>query len=158
MEDITLAIMEAWEKIGITGNVQVHNVMAVYGDIVQRKTNGVCFGWSADNQGPPYGTLYATGGVYYGGTTIFPMYQNTELDALIEAREAASTIEDKDDYLEQITQFLYDEYAVVPLVSLDRLWLTGDSVDGFHPVSFCNPGLEYVTHSPALGTFRLFEP
>ena len=156
MPDVTLAVAGFWEAIGLNPTISTHNITAVYGDIFQRKTTGICFGMSVWNRGAPYGRNYPVWA--HSKSTKLPLYENTQTDAMIEGFLTSSKAEEKDDYAEQITLYHYDEFAYVPLVATDVTWAKGDKVGNWEPATSLYLNLEYMTHAEPLGTFRLFDP
>jgi peptide/nickel transport system substrate-binding protein len=156
ISDVLQAVAGYWQAIGINAEISPLNVMAVYGDIVQRKVSGVAIGNSQETMLKPNAKAFSVWG--YSKSSIFPLYESESFDVMVEGYLAANTIEERDSFTEQMVQYLYDEYAFVPLVAADDLWAQGDIVGNWTPVVASYLDLEYVTHAEPLGTFRLFEP
>lgn len=154
--DAMMAIAGYWEDIGIDLEIESMNVMAVYGDIVYRKTTGAVgpFHLEASNE-PLYMKSFDT--LIYSGGAAFPMYESAECDVLVEKYLEAQNPQEQEAATAQVTQYLYDEFAFVPLFLIDSPWAKGDKVANWAPAGMNYLELEYTTHAEPLGTFRLFE-
>ncbi|MBM3133352.1 MAG: hypothetical protein FJZ95_10045 [Chloroflexi bacterium] len=153
---LSTAVAGYWEEIGINVKIETYNVMAKYGDILSRKTAGVVFAYTGQKEGPPWGRAYSL--LTYSKATRFPLYESTELDALVDGYLEAFTPEERDSFAEEITRNLHGEYAFAPIAAVDMVWATSDTVANYAPQSAAIRYYEYLTHGKALGTFRLFEP
>jgi ABC-type transport system substrate-binding protein len=70
-------------------------------------------------------------------------------------------MEQRDRLARQMTQLIYDEYAMVPLVEADKLFVKNDDTVGEWVTikwQWMVLNYEYITQPTPLGTFRLFEP
>jgi peptide/nickel transport system substrate-binding protein len=143
--DMIFAVQGYWEEIGIDAKITPSNVMAVYGDIVYRKTTGVCLNYNQNRTKAPYGQ--APSSWAYSEADIFPMYESAEFDLLVEEYEAAFTLEEKDSVAEKRVQYLYDHYCFVPLVGVDKVWAAGESVGEWQPREWNYLDLEYLTRA-----------
>ncbi|MBT4510585.1 MAG: ABC transporter substrate-binding protein [Chloroflexi bacterium] len=154
--DAMLAIAGYWEDIGIDLEIESMNVMAVYGDILYRKTTGTIgpFHLEASNE-PLYMKGFDT--LIYSEGIAFPMYESAECDVLVEKYLEAQNPQELEAATAQMAQYLYDEFAFVPLFLIDSPWAKGDRVANWAPAGLNYLELEYATHAEPLGTFRLFE-
>jgi|SaaInl8_200m_RNA_FD_contig_121_75030_length_4038_multi_3_in_0_out_0_3 peptide/nickel transport system substrate-binding protein len=155
LTDLLFAVQGYWQDVGINASINPYNVMAVYGDIVRRNTSGKVMSFIQSQSYAPYGQ----GPTIWGNSEMatFPMYESEEFDALIEEYFGAFTREERDAAGEKMVNHLYNEYAVVPLVEMDAIWAKGDRVGEWTPTNWNYIDLEYITHSPPIGTFRLFD-
>lgn len=156
MTDLLLAVVGYWDAIGLHAKIESMNVMAVYGDIVQRKTAGVAVGWPQVKMEKPNVKAYTVWA--YSQNARFPIYESEEFDELVEGYLGANTPQERDMFAEQMVRYFYDEYIMVPVVALDGLWAKSNRVQNWEPRTSNYFDLEYVTHADPLGTFRLFEP
>ena len=156
MTDLLLAVVGYWDAIGLHAKIESMNVMAVYGDIVQRKTAGVAAGWPQVKMKKPNAKAYTVWA--YSQNSRFPVYESEEFDELVEGYLGANTPQERDMFAEQMVRYFYDEYIMVPVVALDGLWAKSNRVQNWEPRTSNYFDLEYVTHADPLGTFRLFEP
>jgi len=153
--DILMSVAGYWEEIGLDPEIATFNVMAVYGDIVYRKTTGVCLPMMTLRLGQPY--IAALDTLVYSKSSMFPLYESAEVDAMVERYLSANNPAQRSDFVTQLADYLYQEYAFVPLVTIDKIWVTNDKIVNWAPVSLNYLELEYATHSEPLGTFRLFD-
>jgi len=155
--DAMIVVAAYWEEnLGIDLEIESMNIMAVYGDIVNRKTNGVVAPFMLEASNEPHYVRGHDTMTYSKGST-FPMYESAECDAMVEEYLAASNPQEQETLTARIAQYLYDEYAFVPLLLMDSLWAKGDRVANWEPAAMNYLELEYATHAEPLGTFRLFE-
>ena len=144
MSELMLLVASYWETLGLDLEITPYNVLAVYGNILTRDTSGVVIGFTWPSRGAPFSGYHRS--VSYSQHNTFPMYESEESDRLVEGWLAASTMEERDSYEEQITQYVYDEYAYVPVVAVDAVWAIGDAVGDWDPLNVFTYYLEYATH------------
>jgi len=154
--EVMMAVSGYWREIGIDLDISTHNIIAVYGDILSRKTTGVCAPLVTDTIVKPYYDISTAW--CYSKAAVFPLYESTNSDAILDVFLAADTAEEKEAHLAELAQYWYDEYAFVPLLVTDKTYVTRDTVANWKPTAVPYLGLEYATHPEPLGTFRLFEP
>jgi len=157
---LTLAVAGYWSAVGVTAHITEYGVMSVYGDIMMRKMGGIAIIQPQPGNLPPILSSYASYAHSGGGNFMWPWVEYAELDALFDAAYAAANVTARDAAVDQIGQWIYDEYAVIPLVAGDTLLAAGPGVamESFIPFSVQAYNLEYLTHAVPLGTYRLFEP
>ena len=159
--DVTMAVAGYWSAVGVTAHVTQYGVMSVYGDIMGRKMGGIAI---VQPQGGGIGQVpflsgYATS-MYSEGNFQWPWVEYAELDALFKAAYEATGATERDAAVDAVYQWIYDEYAIIPVVAGDSVLASGDTVavESFKPFCAFSYNLEYVTHAVPLGTYRLFEP
>ncbi|MFC1999497.1 ABC transporter substrate-binding protein [Chloroflexota bacterium] len=157
---VNLAIASYWQAIGLNPSITPYQILGVYGKVAQRNTAGSVFLYSFANYKEPWGSSIMR--AVYSKITVWPVYETTECDTIIDSQQAAETVEARDAAIAQLVQHLYDEYAFIPVVAADMLWAKGPNVGNWEPpllAHLANPlNLEYITHPEPLGTFRLWEP
>jgi ABC-type transport system substrate-binding protein len=117
--------------------------VAVYGDIMTRNTTGKMMGQSNQTYGGPSGMTYNS---TMGTGSFFPLYESTGMQALLDDwLEETATSQERRDLEEDMGQFLYDEYAMVPLVKVDSTYATGDRVATWSPWNTTCLDIEYAT-------------
>lgn len=154
--DTLLAVAGYLANVDIDMEITSCNIMAVYGDIIQRKTNGVAAPFLIEARNQPLYTKAWDTLIYSKGAT-FPMYESEECDRLVEEFMAVKSPDEQRIATGRIAQYLYDEYAFMPLLIIDSPWARGDRVANWSPAGINYLELEYATHAEPLGTFRLFE-
>ena len=157
--EVIQAVAGYWEAIGLDTKITPLHMIAAFGNIMVRKTTGIVGGWTVSAMFEPWGQQFER--LSYSKQSFVPIYESYELDELIEKHLAAPGVEEKDRLARQMTQFIYDEYVDVPLVTSDKLFVKNDDTVGdWVTIKWQRNVLnyEYITHPTPLGTFRLFEP
>jgi peptide/nickel transport system substrate-binding protein len=143
LKNLLLPVAGYWQDIGVNVNISTHNIVAVYGDIMTRNTTGKMMGQANQTYGGPSGMTYNS---TMGMGSFFPLYESTGMQALLDAwLEETATSQERRDLEEQMGQFLYDEYAMVPLVKVDSTYAMGDKVATWSPWNTTCLDIEYAT-------------
>jgi peptide/nickel transport system substrate-binding protein len=149
--DLLQAVAGYWESAGIHTKITTRDLTSVYGDIMQRKVNSI-FCFFGRNYGAPYGVTYQQ--CTSSKESTFPIYESADLDKLVSSMVAANTEDEYNQALIQTVKNVSDQSAMVPIVASDALLATSTKIT-VKPASIMYFNLEYATHNPALGTFRL---
>ena len=159
MPEVIQAVAGYWDAIGLDTKITPMHIIAVYGNLIQRKLSGIAGVTSASTPFEPWGQEIARN--YYSKESRWPVYESYELDELVENYLAAPSAEEKVRVARQMTQLMYDEYVDVPLMARNTVYAKNDdkvgewiTIKGNHRVL----NYEYIRHPTPLGTFRLFEP
>lgn len=154
MYEVSMAAAGYWQELGIDLDIQQPNIMAVYGDILERKLKTVVMNYQA----PIDATGGARGHLIYGNTEVprFPMYAHPGFQDMIDAVYGAKSFEERLVAEQTIIDFIYDEYVMVPLVAVDQTYIKGDRVGHWDPIHLQYLDLEYITHADPLNTGKAF--
>ena len=157
--EVAQAVAGYWDAIGLDTKIETVLPTAFYLPVLARAAAGLVGTVTAASRFEPWGQDFDR--VFNSFTLIMPIYESYELDELVEQRQAATNVEEMDRLARQMSQLVYDEYAVAPLVIADKLFVkntetVGDWVTIEEQTRLLN--WEYITHPTPLGTFRLFEP
>jgi|GEM_PF-2297434 hypothetical protein len=93
----------------------------------------------------------------YSKSDSFPLYESAASDAILDDYFIDETVEEKETYAAQIANYYYDQYVFIPLLAVDKTYVTHDTVANWNPSSASYLALEYATHPEPLNAFRLFE-
>ena len=159
MPEVIQAVAGYWDAIGLDTKITPKHIIAVYGNMIVRKTTGKVGGFTEGCPFEPWGQQFER--MLYSKRSQVPRYESYELDKLVEKTLEAQSVEERDRLAQQMTQFIYDEYVDVPLVAGDKLFVKNDDTVGEWVTIEWQPfvlNYEYITHPMPLGTFRLFEP
>jgi peptide/nickel transport system substrate-binding protein len=158
MPEVIQAVAGYWEAIGLDTKITPMHIIAAYGNWIVRRTTGKVSGWTFVTPFEPWDNFAKN---FYSKWSVVPYYESYECDELFEQVLAGPSMEERDRLARQMTQLLHDEYAMVPLVETDKLYVKNDDKVGDWPTmkwQWMVLNYEYVTHPAPLGTFRLFEP
>lgn len=156
MSEVVLALAGYWEAIGLNPKVLSYSLMEKFAQFMSREVVGAVSGESRVTSYQPW---YSKLTVNFVSDATTCYYYDSRIEDLADQIAASTSLEEKNALGKQIAQILYDEHGFIPVVTPSMVWVRTQDVEGFvaTPHSIRVLYLEYLTHSPALGTFRLAE-
>jgi len=156
MKEVLLAVSGYWEAIGLDTSLVEQGIAALI-KLPTRGMSGEVGGWTLGCPFEPWEQYMID--QFYSKSLGMCHYENPEMDALAE-QTLAAPIDERNELTKQMMQHIYDEYAIIPLVWGDKLWVKGENVGNWETIKWqpMDLLLEYVQHPTPLNTFRLFEP